>query len=112
MEEYMCGDIWTWLHDIEPRVFRYWVYRRMFTPKEQDAKFIDEGFYEDSYCKFGIIRECIQLPDNDILIGFQDAELYDSGTVLSDSISYFRLTEIRMAYCKCDQTIVKEEEEG
>ena len=60
MEEYMCGDIWTWLQDTEVRVLRYWVYKRVFTPLEQEKKYVDQSEYEDTYCKKGIIRECVQ----------------------------------------------------
>ena len=86
MEEYMCGDIWTWLQDTEVRVLRYWVYKRVFTPLEQEKKYVDQSEYEDSYCKKGIIRECVQLPDGDLLIGFQNY------------IEYYKLSEIRLAY--------------
>lgn len=104
MEEYFCGDFWTYLQDVGPRVFRYWVYRRMFTPDEQSKKYIDQEFFEDSYCKMGIIKECIQLPDNDLLIGFMDMD--EEGVIGEDgnrSISYYKLSEIRMEYCERDQ---------
>ena len=72
MDEYMCGDVWTWLRDTGDRVLRYWVYKRVFTPLEQEQKYVDQSEYEDPYCKMGIIRECVQLPDGDVLLGFQN----------------------------------------
>ena len=41
----MCGDIWTWLQDTEVRVLRYWVYKRVFTPLEQEKKYVDQSEY-------------------------------------------------------------------
>lgn len=35
-------DMETWLLDNEDRIFRFTVYRRMFTPKEQAAQYFDE----------------------------------------------------------------------
>lgn len=101
MESYMCGDIWTFLQDIGHRVFRFWVYRRLFTPAEQANKYIDESFYEDAHAQFGIIRECVVLPDNDVLIGFQirsddDGSQYDESE--DKYIEYYKLSEIRLAY--------------
>ena len=40
------GDIHTWLSDVGgERVFRMWVFKKMFTPYEQDEKFSDESVY-------------------------------------------------------------------
>lgn len=113
VDKYYCGDIWTWLQDTgEDRIFRYWVYKRMYTPYEQEQKFIDEGVFEDSYCKFGVITECIQLPDNDLLIGFRDVIECGDCSELTNGISYYKLSEIRMEYCQeDDKMLCKIEEE-
>ena len=69
------GDIHTWLSDVgEERVFRMWVFKKMFTPYEQDEKFSDESVYVDDICKYVMIKELIELPDGDLLIGFQDTD--------------------------------------
>ena len=91
------GDIHTWLSDVgEERVFRMWVFKKMFTPYEQDEKFSDESVYVDDTCKFVMIKELIELPDGDLLIGFQDAD--------SDNLylEYYKLSEIRLDYCQSD----------
>lgn len=76
------GDIHTWLSDVgEERVFRMWIFKKMFTPYEQDEKFSDESVYVDDTCKFVMIKELIELPDGDLLIGFQDADDADSDNV-------------------------------
>ena len=99
------GDIHTWLSDVgEDRVFRLWVFKKMFTPYEQDEKFLDESVYVDDTCKFVMIKELIELPDGDLLIGFQDTDndnLY---------LEYYKLSEIRLDYCQSDNERLEDEE--
>ena len=87
----------------EERVFRMWVFKKMFTPYEQDEKFSDESVYEDDVCKFVMIKELIELPDGDLLIGFQDAD--------SDNLylEYYKLSEIRLDYCQSDKERLDDE---
>ena len=99
------GDIHTWLSDVgEERVFRMWVFKKMFTPYEQDEKFSDESVYVDDTCKFVMIKEIIELADGDYLIGFQDAD--------SDNLylEYFKLSEIRLDYRPEDKERLYDEE--
>ena len=84
----------------EERVFRMWVFKKMFTPYEQDEKFLDESVYVDDTCKFVIIKEMIELPDGDLLIGFQDADDADSDNLY---LKYYKLSEIRLDYCQSDK---------
>ena len=98
------GDIHTWLSDVgEERVFRMWIFKKMFTPYEQDEKFSDESVYVDDTCKFVMIKELIELPDGDLLIGFQDTDndnLY---------LEYYKLSEIRLDYCQSDKEILEDD---
>ena len=73
--------------------FRYWVYKRVFTPYEQDHRFIDESCFEDVCCRTAYIRECIVLPDDDILIGFLDLDFASDEKKLYE---YYKLSEIRL----------------
>ena len=88
----------------EERVFRMWVFKKMFTPYEQDEKFSDESVYVDDTCKFVMIKELIELPDGDLLIGFQDAD--------SDNLylEYYKLSEIRLDYRPEDKERLEDEE--
>lgn len=92
-----------WLSRNENRLFRFWVYRRIFTPYEKEEKFMDESIYEDDYCELAYIKEAIKLPDNDILLGFQNANFG------KDYIEYYKLSEIRLAYMADDKDAVAEE---
>lgn len=102
VERIMAGDIWTWLHDVGNRVFRYWTYKRMFTPYEQQRAFMDESQYEDTHCRLGIIKECVVLPNNDILIGFLNVN-DDDDPELPPYIDYRKLSEISLAFSAADQ---------
>ena len=98
------GDIHTWLSDVgEERVFRMWVFKKMFTPYEQDEKFSDESVYVDDTCNLVMIKELIELPDGDLLIGFQDTD--------SDNLylEYYKLSEIRLDYYQNDKERLEDE---
>ena len=88
----------------EERVFRMWVFKKMFTPYEQDKKFSDESVYVDDICKYVMIKELIELPDGDLLIGFQDA---DSNI---EYLEYLKLSEIRLDYRPEDKERLEDEE--
>lgn len=93
-------DFETWVLDNSDRVYRYWVYKRMFTPHEQDAKYIDQSCYEDETCEYGIIKEAVELPDGDILLGFIDPN--DAGTRVEGYITYYKLSEIALVWSPTD----------
>jgi hypothetical protein len=73
--------------------FRFWVYRRIFTPYEQEKKFTDESYYEDTCCKIAYIKELIILPDDDILIGFVSIDYNETDIKCCE---YLKLSEIRL----------------
>ena len=93
-------DFTTWLLDNDGRIYRYWVYKRMFTPDEQEAKYIDQSVFEDVECKHGIIEEAVELPDGDVLIGFADPACI--GTKYEKSLDYYKLSAIQLAYYPAD----------
>lgn len=88
--------------------FRYWIYRRMFTPYEQEGLFSDESMFEDIHCRLAYIHTVIILPDNDILIGFLDADFADDPEA-KNNIQFCKLSEIRLEIYEGDQ---EEEEDG
>lgn len=89
-------DFETWLHDYGDRIYRYWVYKRMFTPEEQAGKYIDQSCFEDDTAQYGYIKEAIELPDGDILLGFQWPDMDHS------YIDYHKLSEIALACSELD----------
>ena len=70
------GDVKEWLTTNEDRVYGFLIYRRMFTPYEQDQKFEDETQFEDIHFTYGRIKEAVSLGGSDWLFGFQ---LLDEG---------------------------------
>lgn len=92
-------NFWEFLRNTEERIFRFWVYKRMFTPLEQEKKYMDETQYEDTHATVGIIREAIVLPDGDLLLGF--AIITDDVADTTDEyrhLDYYKLSEIRLAH--------------
>ena len=104
----MITDMETFLLDFaDDRVFRFWVYRRLFTPYEQQQAFIDETQFEDSHAQLGIIKEAIDLGNGDWLLGFQ---IVDDDGVSYGGIEYYKLSEIRLSYYEQDK--YQQDEEG
>lgn len=85
-------------------MFMFWVYKRMFTPYEQQQAFSDESVFEDSMAQIGFIKECVPMGNGDFLIGIQcvatDDTDYDENVKLSSRIEYYRLSEIRLNLIK------------
>lgn len=94
-------DFETWLSDNQDRVFRYWVYKRMFTPEEQASQYIDQSIYEDPECEHGRIAEAVELPDGDILLGFCGVDMPEDSSAFG-YIDYHKLSEISLAYAPRD----------
>lgn len=82
-------------------IFRLWEYKRMFTPYEQEQKFIDESPYVNEECNYVRILDVIALPDGDLFLATTYA--YDDSTY----ISYYKLSEISLGRSEKDM----EEEE-
>lgn len=100
-------DMETWLLDNEGRIFRYVIYRRMFTPYEQEQAFSDESQYEDYHFTLAFIEEAIDLGSGEWLFGFRriiEGEI-------SNEIEYCRLSEIRLSCFDCDQDMFADKEE-
>lgn len=95
-------DMETWLLDYGDRIYRYLVYRKMFTPYECEQKYCDETEYENGgHYTLCFIEEAIDLGNSNWMLGMRD--IYDGE--LSDTIKYVRLDEIRLEYFECDQDL-------
>lgn len=91
-------DFYTFLKEHDGEAFRYLVYRRMFTPYEQNECFVDETVYEDTHFNVGVIVDCIVLGNGDFLLGFQSADDIDPNNMqLFDNVDYYKLSEIRLS---------------
>lgn len=96
----------------QDRVFRYWIYKKLFTPYEQQERFSDESQYESCYANFGVVREVIPLPDHDFLLGI--AQVFESKSDLQENhahIDYYKLSEIRLSYYPNEQEDFESDEE-
>ena len=101
-EVQMVKDMKTWVEENKDTVFRYVVYRRMWTPYEMEHKFSDESEYRDIMYSFGKIVDVIDLGGGEWFIGFSS---YDNETRRECSpkiIEYYRLSEIRLSIFEYD----------
>lgn len=92
-------DLQTWLLDVGfDRIFRMWEYKRMFTPYEQQQAFVHESCYVDDHAQLIKIKEVIELPDKDVLIGFQ--MIFDDEDLELDNppLYYKKLSQIELSY--------------
>lgn len=102
-----CTDMETWFCDNSDRIYRFVVYKKLFTPYEQDKKFSDESQFEDNYFRFGFIEEAIELGHGEWLLGFREV-IEDE---VCNYISYFKLSDIQLSYFEQDQNMLNPEEE-
>ena len=101
-----CTDMEAWLSDNSDRIYRFMVYKKLFTPYEQEQKFSDESQFEDTHYRFGFIEEAIELGHGEWLLGLReiiDGEVYD--------INYFKLSDIQLSYFEQDQNMLSDEED-
>lgn len=102
-----CTDMDTWACDNSDRIYRFVVYKKLFTPYEQERKFIDESQFEDDHYRFGFIEEAIELGHGEWLLGF--CEIVECE--VQNYISYFKLSDIQLSYFEQDQDMLKHNEE-
>ena len=101
-------DINSWIKYSDPdTVYRYLVYKRMFTPYEQKQEFVDESQYEDAHYAMCQIEEAIDM-NGDWLLGLRT--IGDDGIVYK-MVHYYRLSEIRLAKFDEDQELQLHEED-
>ena len=94
-------DMETFALDNRDTIYRLLVYRRMFTPHEQDMKYIDESYYEDDYFSFGYLEDIIDLGCGNWMIGFRPID--DCSGKSFDHVDYYKLDEIRLSRFDIDQ---------
>lgn len=103
-------DLRTWLEKNKNTVFSFWVYRRGYTPYEQDLKFMDESQFEDITAQTARITEIIDLGGGKYIAGFRFVEVDEDEEVDWGIVEYYMLDEIRLAVFDSKQT--KEENDG
>ena len=94
-------NIESWLDEHRGRIFRYLVYKKVFTPFEQQEAFSDPSMYESIYYQLCKIEEIILLTD-DVLLGLRSVNR--DGEVESD-VEYHKLSEIKLMSFDNDQDI-------
>lgn len=91
----MYTDLETWLHDDADEVlFNVYVKKHIYTPYEQEQKFSDESTEELELQNVHIVK-AVELPDKDVLLGFQWFS-EDPEEPTQSYIYYYKLSEIRL----------------
>ena len=84
-----------------------WQYKKSWTPWEEKNCTANSSNLISDECDFVVIRESIELPDGDILLGVQHVyfdDINDSNEDPNDvSMYYHKLSEISLAYIPSDQ---------
>lgn len=103
-------DFETWLLDeSDTRIFRYLVYKKVYTPREQEEKYIDESEYEyGGIYTMAKIEEAVDMGNGNWMLGMR--EIYEDGSV-AKNLKYVMLNEIRLWSFDDDQNIELWEEE-
>ena len=97
-------DFETWMLDFgQDHIFRMLEYRRPgeWTPLELSQKYTDQSRYVSDFFQKIIIKEAIELPDKDILIGYISIEDIDDNNEEA-CITYKKLSQIELTYCPGD----------
>jgi hypothetical protein len=97
----------TWFLDNSDRIYRFVVYKKLFTPYEQDKKFMDESQFVDTHYRFGFIEEAIELGNGEWLLGFREVVEEE----VRGYISYFKLSDIQLSYFEQDQNMLSQSED-
>lgn len=77
------------------KYIRYWIHKIRWTPYELDCKDPNQSTLESEECNFGYITEVYNL-GYDWLIGISEE-------INSDYISFYKLSELDIAYTGFDQ---------
>lgn len=78
-------------------LFCFWVYRRGYTPYEQEKAFMDESQFEDTHGTVCRVVECIAVSNGNYMIGVQVCIDEDADDLVFDNnIEYYSLSEIRL----------------
>ena len=84
-----------WVKSKQDVIFGFQVYKRLFTPYEQQSAFIDESEYTDVHFELCKVVETVPLGNGDWWVGLRI--VYDDEDDDGDGrIEYYRLSEIRL----------------
>lgn len=80
-------------------------YRRVgdWTPHEIEKKYIDQSEFKDTHYEFVKIKECVELPDGDVLLGLQFILDLEDLSNEDPIINYRKLSQIELLYDPADK---------
>lgn len=88
-------DMPTWISDNSDRIYGFLVYKKIYTPYEQEQKFEDESQFENEQLTFCKIKEAVDLGSGDWLLGLQ-LLFKDDPNEDANNLDYHRLSDIQL----------------
>ena len=115
-KDYGITDIGTWLEDNKRKIFRYNVYKKVWTPKEMESKYIDESIFEDGgYTRTAYITNAIEIPNDVILELDEVTEDWDENNVTFTkrlgTKNYYKLSDICLCINDSDNELPEDNED-
>ena len=110
-EEHMIKNMETWVAEHKDTVFRYLVYRKIWTPYEMDEKFSDESEYTSNLYDFGKIVDAIYLGNGKWFVGLSAVDSETKEEISPKRIEYYNLDEIRLCVFENDEETDDEEDD-
>lgn len=106
------ANIKDFVEEHKGKIFRYWVYKKFFTPYETDKKFSDESCFECDDAEYAYIENAYEIP-GDILLELRDAEWQIEceikGQKENNHTCYYRLSEVSLEYWDSDKKKLRDE---
>lgn len=99
-------NIGTWFKNERNKVFRFYFYKKIFTPKEMKECSINEAVYEnDGYPFLAYIMNIIEIPGDLLLelMEYDDSEDEEYQEMLRQKRHYYRLSDVKMELYYLDQ---------
>lgn len=103
-------DIETWFLDHDSRIFRFLVYKKMFTPHEQKMAYMDESEYVSNRYTIAKLHEAIDLGSGNWLLGFWIN--FDDPENTDKIIEYHRFDDIKLSYFEYDEVYSEINDDG
>ncbi len=101
------------LNDFNGKVFRVWKYKRMFTPLEQEKKWVDQSEFVDDQCEFVFINRIYDVFGHTVIdyCPVEMAEYDDDGNITNIGYHEFEeLQNIHLALLETDTQSLKDGE--
>lgn len=98
------GTVDSFLDFTHNKVVRLWKYKRMFTPYEQDRKFVDQSEYVDDTCEKVFILAIYDIYGVPVIdyCPTEMAQISDDGDIVASMHCLARLQDVELSVLEAD----------